>query len=662
MASVTLPSVGVTTYGYFRDSRLKSVAYPNGTRSASTYDAAGRVASIVNTQGTGGAVVSSYGYAYDGNGNRVGQTEVNGGSAETTAYAYDLADRLLAGGLPRPERGLQLRPGGQPRHRGDDGAGAGPCSPSKTYAYDARDRLMSITDSVDPSGAASYTWDANGNQTSETRGGLLTEYLYDARDQLTEVRRAGSLFESYGYDYKGLRVRKSGAAGVVRYVYDDASVLLQTDAAGNTLAKYDYGPDRLLSLSHATEGRQYYLFDALGSVVDLMRPDGALQARYQYDAWGNLRSTAGSSFNVFGFTGHERDDATGLYYFKARYYDPETGRFLTEDPFEGTREQPPSLHRYLYAYQNPTVYTDPTGRQNEDNDPQSGRQEINVPAGQPIPPGYTATGILSDGSRMAVPRMSHSAPKEEGDDDGSADNGWIDKGLEMVKKGIKAALSFLSGGKLEEATAKGKSASKAFDEAARKPASLEVETQEDQERIENISIASIKKGKQVVEKGAEAGVDLVEAGVNAATTVEGIRAAAGALIVLVKDGVEQKVTRAAAKKFLEDGWEVAEGEGAAASVPRGANAAYEAAVGGGRHAGLLENYAGRSAAEVQKAITSLERQAALHGEKVANPAQFAERWGQMSAQEQTGLLRYWQKEAARYQEQAEVLRGLLGGS
>ena len=221
---------------------------------------------------------------------------------------------------------------------------------------------MSITDSVDPSGAASYTWDANGNQTSETRGGLLTEYLYDARDQLTEVRRAGSLFESYGYDYKGLRVRKSGAAGVVRYVYDDASVLLQTDAAGNTLAKYDYGPDRLLSLAHATEGRQYYLFDGLGSVVDLMRPDGALQARYQYDAWGNPRSTAGSSFNVFGFTGHERDEATGLYYFKARYYDPETGRFLTEDPFGGTREQPPSLHRYLYAYQNPTVYTDPTGR------------------------------------------------------------------------------------------------------------------------------------------------------------------------------------------------------------------------------------------------------------------------------------------------------------
>lgn len=93
----------------------------------------------------------------------------------------------------------------------------------------------------------------------------------------------------------------------------------------------------------------------------------------------------------------------------------------------------------------------------------------------------------------------------------------------------------------------------------------------------------------------------------------------------------------------------------------GAKSAYEIAAAGGKHAGLLKNYAERSAAEIQKGITSLERQAALHREKIASPAQFAERWGQMSAQQQAGLLRYWQKEAARYQEQAEVLRGLLGG-
>jgi RHS repeat-associated protein len=361
--SVTLPNVGVTAYSYFRDSRLKSVAHPNGTRSTQTYDAAGRIATILNTQGTPGATVSSYEYDYDGNGNRIEQIEINGGPAETTTYSYDLADRLLSVAYPDRTVSYTYDPAGNRLTELETEPG-GAVVADKTYAYDARDRLLSVTDAVDPTASATYTFDANGNRTSQARAGIVTEFLYDARDQLTEVRRDATLLESYRYDYQGLRNRKAGPAGIFRYVYDDQSVLLQTDAAGLTVAKYDYGPDRLLSLAHATEGRQYYLFDGLGSVVDLTKPDGALSARYQYDAWGNPRGGAGASFNPFGFTGHERDDETGLYYAKARYYDPELGLWLTEDPFQGEIDTPPSLHRYLYAFQNPTVYVDPTGRQN----------------------------------------------------------------------------------------------------------------------------------------------------------------------------------------------------------------------------------------------------------------------------------------------------------
>jgi hypothetical protein len=91
----------------------------------------------------------------------------------------------------------------------------------------------------------------------------------------------------------------------------------------------------------------------------------------------------------------------------------------------------------------------------------------------------------------------------------------------------------------------------------------------------------------------------------------------------------------------------------------GAKSAYEIAAAGGKHAGTLRNYAGRSAAQIQKAITSYERQIALHQQKIANPAQFAERWGQMGAQEQAGLVNKWGADAARNQELADVLRGLL---
>jgi RHS repeat-associated protein len=76
-----------------------------------------------------------------------------------------------------------------------------------------------------------------------------------------------------------------------------------------------------------------------------------------------VEDEAGDSANRFGFTGHELDSESGLYYAKARYYDPFVGLFLSEDPLLGDPLTPLSLHRYLYAYQNPLVYIDPDGEE-----------------------------------------------------------------------------------------------------------------------------------------------------------------------------------------------------------------------------------------------------------------------------------------------------------
>jgi len=123
-------------------------------------------------------------------------------------------------------------------------------------------------------------------------------------------------------------------------------------------------------------------------VVNLSKPDGSLQARYQYDAWGNERASSGSSWNRFAFTGHEKDEETGLYYFKARFYDPQLGRFLSQDSYLGEGDTPPSLHRYLYAYANPTVYVDLNGYESAVVQPGIG------PAG--LIPGITHTWWNSD--------------------------------------------------------------------------------------------------------------------------------------------------------------------------------------------------------------------------------------------------------------------------
>ena len=82
-----------------------------------------------------------------------------------------------------------------------------------------------------------------------------------------------------------------------------------------------------------------------------------------YDAWGNERERIGSSANKFTFTGHEKDEETGLIYAKARFYDPDVGRFLTQDSFLGEVMAPPSLNRFMYAEQNPLRFIDPEGLQ-----------------------------------------------------------------------------------------------------------------------------------------------------------------------------------------------------------------------------------------------------------------------------------------------------------
>lgn len=207
-----------------------------------------------------------------------------------------------------------------------------------------------------------YTFDGNGNLTSKTEGGVVWTYTYDVRDLLTEVRRDGVIVEVYRYDYAGRRIRKAGPDGIVHYVWDGGRVLLETDGAGNTLVKYEYGPSRLMALEPATQGRSFHLFDALGTPTAMLGEDGSVQERILYDAWGVERSRSGESANRFGLTGHELDAVTGLYYAKARFLDPQLGRFLTEDPVEGSLDSPPSLHRYGYAHQNPTTFWDPDGR------------------------------------------------------------------------------------------------------------------------------------------------------------------------------------------------------------------------------------------------------------------------------------------------------------
>jgi RHS repeat-associated protein len=366
---------------------------------STTYDLGKRVLTVKNTEGA--SVVSSYQYTYDTNGNRKTQTEVNGGVAETTTYAYDSDDRLLQVAYPDKTTAYTYDPEYN-RLTEKTTLTSGAADTDRTYAYNPRNQLTGITDNLSAANSVQYSYDANGNQTIKTKNGVTTTFVYDVRDELVTVLQNATTLGLFHYDYQGLRISKDMGGQVLRYTYDDNSVLLETDNTGATVAKFDYGAHHLLSLTHVTEGREFYLFDGLGSVADLTTLAGSIQARYQYDAFGNFRAQAGSSFNRFAFTGHEKDNETGLYYFKARYYDPEVGRFLSQDAYLGDVNTPPSLHKYLYAYANPAVYLDLTGY-----------ASLPIPPNTPICDAACERNKLPPEERQALDKADNAARQQE---------------------------------------------------------------------------------------------------------------------------------------------------------------------------------------------------------------------------------------------------------
>jgi RHS repeat-associated protein len=168
----------------------------------------------------------------------------------------------------------------------------------------------------------------------------------------------------YDYDHAGNRIRKRhGDRGDIDTYHDDGAVLEEYDAGdGSLLAYYEYA-DRLVALVQPQQPQQtqYYHHDALGSTIGLTDQYGNDAKSYHLDPWGRIRWQTGTSPNRHIFTGKQHDPNTGLVYFGARYYDPTTARFITQDSYLGEPDQPPSLHRYLYAYSIPTVYVDLEG-------------------------------------------------------------------------------------------------------------------------------------------------------------------------------------------------------------------------------------------------------------------------------------------------------------
>ena len=114
----------------------------------------------------------------------------------------------------------------------------------------------------------------------------------------------------------------------------------------------------------AGSSEAWYLYnkDTRGSTSSLIDDSGTVAAAYTYDEFGNTTTRAGTDFdNELCYTGQVYDKETGLYYYNARFHDPEDGRFLTQDTYRGEFKAPKTWNLYAYCANNPVNYVDPSG-------------------------------------------------------------------------------------------------------------------------------------------------------------------------------------------------------------------------------------------------------------------------------------------------------------
>jgi RHS repeat-associated protein len=140
---------------------------------------------------------------------------------------------------------------------------------------------------------------------------------------------------SFKYDPFGRRIYKSSSAGTSIFAYDGDNLVEETNSSGAAVARYTQTQniDEPLAMLRSST-TSYYEADGLGSITSLSTSVGALAQSYTFDSFGKLTASSGSLTNPFQYTAREFDSETNLYFDRARYFDPQTGRFLSEDPIQ----------------------------------------------------------------------------------------------------------------------------------------------------------------------------------------------------------------------------------------------------------------------------------------------------------------------------------------
>jgi len=189
--------------------------------------------------------------------------------------------------------------------------------------------------------------------------GNMSRYIAKEGDTITAT-------QENVYNGNGQRIRKTEADKTTNYYYQGSNVLYTTDADENLTAQNLIGiSENTIATTRGTgEEEKYYIYnkDIRESTTNVVDSNGKSEVSYEYTDYGETEITGNKDFyNEICYTGGIYDETTGIYYLNARYYDPETANFLSQDSYRGEALNPASLNYYTYCYGNPITYTDPSG-------------------------------------------------------------------------------------------------------------------------------------------------------------------------------------------------------------------------------------------------------------------------------------------------------------
>jgi RHS repeat-associated core domain len=300
----------IATYSYDANGNRDTMTYGNNMSTKYDYNYANKLLTLTNKNASG-SVISQYDYTYYLNGNQATKKDTEG----VTNYKYD--------GLGRID------------------SIAGPNSLFKKYSYDDKNNRSDIT--------------ATGEIFSNQEDMMFTNNGF--KQLKSAVGNHNSL---YSYNADGIRTSKIVDGIETTQILDDGNVV--AEITGANTSKFVRGVNLICE---EKDGQKYfYLYDGHGNVVQIVDSNGNVVNNYDYDEWGNIKSEIEGIENPFKYCGEYFDKETGLYYLRARYYDPTIGRFISEDGYLGDDKDPLSLNLYTYCSNNPVNLIDPSGHDN----------------------------------------------------------------------------------------------------------------------------------------------------------------------------------------------------------------------------------------------------------------------------------------------------------